>query len=669
MGHAPRSFVHRPLFLFNALVIGIWLVILGAWIAVETAHYDASVQATRQQMQAKTTEVLHSAMEETLAAARLLREDRIIVDGLLVENFSRLVDTTLPMLQLPYVQWLTIYRPDGTTVVSAHDPASFGQKDALNPWIQSVLKTNDTAAFIVATLQGATYLLNGSRVTDYNGLIGYVVLGTRLDNAFAERLSRANGLRVSMSLHGARIGQAGADASADEARQTIDLPDALSRSGLDIALLAPTATLDAAHRQNLLLGLTTLLLAGGLILSAAAVSARSIVRSHQQLRVAHDAANEASQAKSALLTESLVQRRRLDLLVRCANIGSLEWIASSGTTEYSPHLQQMLGYPESADLARTPLETLIHPADRERVVAEFFAPMRTGHATQGHGSHQDFRFLHRDGHAIWVHGEALTLSDNLGMLEKFIASFIDISPMLAAASDTRAALLRQQQLNTLRAGFITMTSHEFRTPLAAIQSSTQLLKHYDERLSSTNKATILRTIEDGVDRMTKLLERVLYIGKGDARELQFQPTRIQLQPVCHAIVQRVVHAMPQAPAQLVEDYSADTIEGLYDENLLTHMLENLLSNALKYSPAGGEVHIQLRREASSTVLEVRDQGIGIPKEELPYLFDSFHRCSNVRDIPGTGLGLSIVKSSVELHGGQIAVQSTLGQGTTFTIRL
>lgn len=669
MGHTLTSLVRRPLFLFNTLVIVIWLVILGAWTEVENSRYDAAVEDARQQVQEKTEEVLRNAMEETLAAVRLLREDRSLVDSLLLENFSRLVDTSLPMLQLPYVQLLTIYRPDGSTVVSAHDPATFGHKDALNPWIQGVLQNARAESAVVATLQGATYVLYGSRVEDFNGLAGYVVLGTRLDNTFAQRLSRATGLRVRLHFQGSNIGETGPDAPDEEARQVVRLPEVLRHSGLEIALLAPTATLDAAHRQNLLLGLTTLLLAGGLILAAATVSARSLVRSHKQLVLARDAANEASQAKSQLLAESLYQRSRLDLLVRCANIGSMEWIASTGETEYSPHLKQMLGYAESHDLTQVPLAALLHPADRERVLLEFFHPMRRGQPAAEPGAHQDFRFQRSDGNPLWVHGEALVLADSHGHVEKFIASFIDISPMLAAESDTRAALLRQQQLNTLRTGFIAMTSHEFRTPLAAIQSSTQLLKHYDERLSSVDKANILGTIEDGVDRMTQLLERALYIGKGDAKILEFKPQRIHLHPVCHTIAQRVLHAMPQATAHLVEDFLLENDEGLYDENLLAHILENLLSNALKYSPAGGEVRMQIRREDARTVLEISDQGIGIPEDDLPYLFDSFHRCSNVTDIPGTGLGLSIVKASIDLHGGQIAVQSTLGQGTRFTIHL
>jgi signal transduction histidine kinase len=110
-------------------------------------------------------------------------------------------------------------------------------------------------------------------------------------------------------------------------------------------------------------------------------------------------------------------------------------------------------------------------------------------------------------------------------------------------------------------------------------------------------------------------------------------------------------------------------DGHYDEKLLHHIFSNLLSNALKYSPTGGEVRFDVRRENSSTVFEVTDQGIGIPPDEIGHLFESFHRASNVGAIQGTGLGLAIVKNAVDMHGGSIEVRSKLGEGTTFRVSL
>jgi signal transduction histidine kinase len=107
----------------------------------------------------------------------------------------------------------------------------------------------------------------------------------------------------------------------------------------------------------------------------------------------------------------------------------------------------------------------------------------------------------------------------------------------------------------------------------------------------------------------------------------------------------------------------------FDDKLMRHIFGNLLSNALKYSPAGGTVDFEVRADAHAFTFVVRDQGIGIPEADVPRLFETFHRATNVGNIVGTGLGLAIVKRSVDLHGGTIGVRSTLGQGTVFTVTL
>ena len=124
-----------------------------------------------------------------------------------------------------------------------------------------------------------------------------------------------------------------------------------------------------------------------------------------------------------------------------------------------------------------------------------------------------------------------------------------------------------------------------------------------------------------------------------------------------------------AASEVVCDVGPGVGTGLYDEKLLRHIFGNLLSNAIKYSPQGGRVVFEVRREEGATVFRVADQGIGIPPDEIGHLFESFHRASNVGTIQGTGLGLAIVKNAVEMHRGTIAVESRLGAGTTFTVRI
>ena len=128
---------------------------------------------------------------------------------------------------------------------------------------------------------------------------------------------------------------------------------------------------------------------------------------------------------------------------------------------------------------------------------------------------------------------------------------------------------------------------------------------------------------------------------------------------------------PHSTCVLELDYSdsAANGQGLYDEKLLRHIFSNLLSNAIKYSPMGGTVSFKVSTDASATLFEVTDAGIGIPPSEVAHLFESFHRASNVGTITGTGLGLSIVKNAVEVHGGTISVHSEIDHGTRFTVCL
>jgi signal transduction histidine kinase len=139
--------------------------------------------------------------------------------------------------------------------------------------------------------------------------------------------------------------------------------------------------------------------------------------------------------------------------------------------------------------------------------------------------------------------------------------------------------------------------------------------------------------------------------------------------LCHAIVEEARALQPATDCKVVTHFEASPPPGLFDAKLLRHILGNLLSNAIKYSPAAASVAFAPFTPAGQTVFEVEDQGIGIPPEEMPHLFESFHRASNVGDIQGTGLGLAIVKKSVELHGGKIAVRSEPGRSTCFTVTL
>lgn len=237
-----------------------------------------------------------------------------------------------------------------------------------------------------------------------------------------------------------------------------------------------------------------------------------------------------------------------------------------------------------------------------------------------------------------------------------------------AEDDVRKALETERELNMLKNRFISMTSHEFRTSLSTISLSSELLAHHGDKLTDEKKAQHLQRIRTSVQHMTQLLDDVLFIGKDGAGKLEFNPIPLNLEMLCRDVLDDM-QLKAGYHYLLSLTYQGECADLLLDEKLVRQILTNLLSNALKYSPDGGHIRIRLICQSAQTIIEVEDHGIGIPAKALQHLFETFYRANNVSNIPGTGLGLSIVKRCVDIHGGSIRIKSSLGHGSTFTVRL
>lgn len=250
-----------------------------------------------------------------------------------------------------------------------------------------------------------------------------------------------------------------------------------------------------------------------------------------------------------------------------------------------------------------------------------------------------------------------------------IWTFLDITGRKAAEAEMRSALEQQQALNELRARVVALVSREFRTPLATIRAAEQELRESGDDRPPAQRMQALEAIASASQRMARLLDRVGVLARADVGLPAFNPVRVDVAALCQGFVDEARAQHPDAAARVQVRCSADLGRAVSDPRLLRHILVNLLSNALKFSPAGGEIALDLRREGGEMVFEVRDSGIGIPPHEMPHLFGSFHRAGNVGAIQGTGLGLAIARSAAETHGGRIEVVSQLGVGTVFTVRL
>lgn len=285
--------------------------------------------------------------------------------------------------------------------------------------------------------------------------------------------------------------------------------------------------------------------------------------------------------------------------------------------------------------------------------------------TSGYTTEQQMK--RKDGTLIWcqLYGSCVVANDPA---QGTIWTFVDISEVKRAEEETKKALQKERELGELKSRFVSMTSHEFRTPLATILSASELIENYGERLPPDEKRELLGLIKGSVKHMTHLLEQVLLIGKADAGKMDFVPAPLDVVAFCRRLLGELAQT-DGAEHRLV--LAADGISGRHalDEKLVRHILCNLLVNAIKYSPKGSEILLRVTQVEGRMRIEVSDHGIGIPPEDQPRLFDSFHRGRNVANISGTGLGLAIVRKAVDLHGGEITFTSELNRGTTFVVHL
>ncbi len=339
-------------------------------------------------------------------------------------------------------------------------------------------------------------------------------------------------------------------------------------------------------------------------------------------------------------------------------------LTTEGMFSYvSPNWIDILGH-DLKEIEGNAFISFIHPDDLS-VCLNFFQKVVT---TGAKHSGLEYRIKHKDGSWRWHTTSGSVSKDTQGKILAFIGICRDITAAKQAEAEVRMALEKEKELSELKSSFISMTSHEFRTPLSIILSSADLVELYGHKWTEEKKLTHLHRIQAATQRMTQLLDDVLLLGKAEARKLELKLAPLNLDKFCSDLIEELqLGAGSNYVINLVK--RGQCTKTYMDEKLLRHIFTNLLSNAIKYSPEGSTVNFEVLCENGQAVFQIKDRGIGIPEEDQKRLFESFHRANNVGTIPGTGLGLAIVKNSVELHGGKIIVDSEIGVGTVFTVIL
>jgi PAS domain S-box-containing protein len=232
----------------------------------------------------------------------------------------------------------------------------------------------------------------------------------------------------------------------------------------------------------------------------------------------------------------------------------------------------------------------------------------------------------------------------------------------------KESLEKEKELSEMQSRFISTTSHEFRTPLTAVLSSTELLQRYGKKWSDDKKLEHFNRIIESVEYLTKLLDDVLTISRTETGKISFKPESVDLIELSTECVKDIKSLITEKH-ELKLNYNLTENIFKLDRKLMRFIFSNLLSNAAKYSPAGGKISMTINKDQQQLLIEISDEGIGIPPEEVSKIFDSFYRSKNTGTIEGTGLGLAIVKRAVDLHHGEITVSSELNKGTTFVVKI
>jgi len=350
-------------------------------------------------------------------------------------------------------------------------------------------------------------------------------------------------------------------------------------------------------------------------------------------------------------------------------------------------LANIFGYenPEEMLLLNTSLH-LFDPCERERVEGFKAARERGEYAPETY----EFRGIRKDGSPIiaemrtkrveWL-GDVATQCVIVDITERkkaeaelirhrdHLQELVDTATqeLKVKAEELNEALAKEKSLNEQQKHFISVATHEFRTPLSIIDASVQRLQRRKDTMSADYLESRVRKIRSAIKTMTNLMESTLVAARADAGKVELNIEKCHLTHLVLRVCKRQLDLNDTHKIACDLDKLPASING--DGTALELVFTNLLSNAVKYSPDGPEISVSGWVEDGDAFVSVHDRGLGIDEAELPQMFSRFFRASTASGIPGTGIGLNLVKELVELHGGSITVESAEGKGSTFTVRL
>ncbi|NEQ50790.1 MAG: PAS domain S-box protein [Leptolyngbya sp. SIO3F4] len=361
---------------------------------------------------------------------------------------------------------------------------------------------------------------------------------------------------------------------------------------------------------------------------------------------------------------------RLSLAVKSGSIGIWEWDFINEKLTWDERMYELYGTPPEKFTGHfTDWANRVHPDDFASTQEQFQQAI-----DQQKELDIEFRVIHPNGHMLYIKANGLIERNIDGKPLRMIGINIDISDRKKAETEIIKTLEQERELNEMKSRFVSNTSHEFRTPLTVISNNAELLKLFGDKLGKAEQQKCLETILSYVDHATELIDEVLIVSRAESGKITIKPEPLNVVEFSQQLIQTIGFNTHNHQLEFVmQDARVQTGRHNHrtqlDRKILQQSLTNLLTNAIKYSPEGSSIIFQLTLTQENVEFQVIDQGIGIPEEDQKYLFEPFHRATNVGTTEGTGLGLSIVKRLITLHQGNINVKSTLGEGSCFTVTI
>jgi PAS domain S-box-containing protein len=366
--------------------------------------------------------------------------------------------------------------------------------------------------------------------------------------------------------------------------------------------------------------------------------------------------------------------RELASLIENANVPIFGIDRNGYINEWNTVSSQLFGFPKTEVIGRKWIDELVSVEHRQR------AEQMIAHVLHGNpAGNIELPVLTKNKKRLNLLLSASPRMDTEKMIVGAILVTQDITELIEyrrnlekivqdRTRELNEALQKEKELVNMKSKFVSIASHEFRTPLSTISLASGFLKKFKHKISPEDIDKKLANIDKQVDHMTHLLDDVLMIGKAEAGKIPVRLVSVDI----HEFFEKLCKEIEQSTGKthrIRTAFNLGTASILSDEKLLRNIVINGLTNAIKFSPSVPEVELSLTSDAQKLLIQVRDRGIGIPVPDKAQLFEPFYRASNVNAIQGTGLGLSIIKKAVDLLQGYIDIKSEIGKGTELTITL